>query len=51
MDEIKLEACVEEALGMGEWEVGRRVVRREGSFSGGDRLTQHLTYYCLTQKV
>lgn len=23
MDEIKLEACVEEALGMGEWEVGR----------------------------
>ena len=25
MDEIKLEACVEEALGMGEWEAGRRL--------------------------
>lgn len=44
MDEIKLEACVEEALGMGEWEAGRRLARREGSFSRGDCLAQDLTY-------
>ena len=40
MDEIKLEACLEEALGMGEWEGGGG----GGGFLWRDCLTQHLTY-------
>lgn len=35
MDEIKLEACAEEALGRGGREEGDRG-RREGAFSAGD---------------
>lgn len=50
MGEIKPEASVEEALGMGEWERGRGVARREGTFSGGDCLTQHLTYWSTAPK-
>lgn len=38
MDEIKLEVCVQEALGMGEWEVGVG----GGWQEGGDALQRGL---------